>query len=144
MDLRARTDEAQGVGFQIAPMIDIVFVVLVFFVATYAVTQEEKLMSLNLPETTTGKTEYRHRQQILLNIDSRGDIFLEQRKLLPEVLERRLGQLVMFAGSDNSLPSVIIRADGECHHSKVLAVMDLCARAGIKTVHFSALQAKDK
>lgn len=141
MDLRARPSSTQGIGFQIAPMIDIVFVVLVFFIATYAVTQEEKLMSLNLPETKSGESEYRHKQQILLNVNARGEIFLEQRKMVPEVLERRLRQLVLFSADSGEPASVIIRADGKCSHSNVLAVMDLCARAGIKSVHFSAVAA---
>lgn len=140
MDFRAGWSEDEP-GFQLAPMIDIVFVVLVFFVATYAVTREEKMLGLNLPETTSGQPEFRQRQQILLNLDKTGAVFIERRKLAPEVLEQRLRQLVLFAADDEARPAVVIRADGECPHRRVMEVMDLCARAGISQVHFSSVQA---
>lgn len=141
MDFRAGWTEDEP-GFQLAPMIDIVFVVLVFFVATYAVTREEKLLGLNLPETTTGQPEFKQRQQILLNLDQEGKVFIDRRNLQLDILERRLRQLVLFAADDNVRPAVIIRADGDCPHRKVVEVMDLCARAGINQVHFSSVQAQ--
>ena len=141
MDFRA-SEQDESPGFQLAPMIDIVFVILIFFVATYAVTREEKLLGLNLPATTSGQPESRQRQQILVNLDKDGGIFIERRQLQPEILERRLRQLAAFAGSEETKPTVIIRADGDCTHRKVIEVMDLCARAGISQVHFSAVQSE--
>lgn len=140
MNFRARGREDEPT-FQLAPMIDIVFVILIFFVATYAVTREEKLLGLNLPETTSGKPESRQRLQILINLNKDGVIFIDRRLLASELLERRLEQLTAFAASEDERPAVVIRADGDCAHRKVVAVMDLCARAGIKQIHFSSLQA---
>lgn len=138
MDFRARGREDEP-GFQLAPMIDIVFTILIFFVASYTVTREEKVMGLHLPETVSGQPEFRQKQQILVNLDKDGNIFIERRKMAAELLERRLRQLAAFSADDNSRPGVIIRADGDCPHRKVIEVMDLCARAGISQVHFSSL-----
>ncbi len=140
MDFRTRGKDEEP-NFQLAPMIDIVFVILIFFVATYAVTREEKLVGLNLPETVTGEAEFSKRQQILVNLDKDGTIYIEKRRLASEMLERRLRQLAAFAVDEKAKPGVIIRADGDCPHRKVVEVMDLCAKAGISQVHFSTLPA---
>ena len=140
MDLRARGKDEEP-GFQLAPMIDIIFTILIFFVASYTVTQEEKTLGLNLPETTSGQPEHNQRQQIMVNMDKDGNIFIDRRRLSSDLLERRLRQLAAFASDEKAKPGVVIRADGECTHRKVVEVMDLCARAGISQVHFSSLQA---
>ena len=136
--MKLRPDRHDDSSFQLAPMIDIVFVVLVFFVATYAVSREEKLLGLDLPKATSGQPEFRQRQQIVVNLDAAGNAFVERRAFAMPLLERRLAQLAAFAAPGGE-PSVIIRADADCKHRFVVQVMDLCARSGIKNVHFSIL-----
>lgn len=137
MNFGTRPESAEQ--FQIAPMIDIVFVVLVFFIATYAVAQEEKRFEVRLPETTTGDAVHFSRQQIVVHLDADGRIFVEQRRFSPAYLERRLAQLVQFASDAEGRPSVIIRADSRCRHGDVMAVMDVCARAGITKIDFASV-----
>lgn len=137
MNFGSRTPSAEQ--FQVAPMIDIVFVVLVFFIATYAVAREEKRFEVRLPETTAGDAVLFSRQQVVVHLDAEGRIFVEQRRFSPAYLERRLTQLVQFAGDAEGRPGVIIRADTRCHHGDVMAVMDICARAGITKIDFASV-----
>ncbi|GHS91147.1 hypothetical protein FACS1894139_06610 [Planctomycetales bacterium] len=137
MNLHSPDDRSDALSFQLAPMIDIVFVVLVFFIATYAVSRDEKLLGLDLPVAEKGQPEYHQRQQLLVNLNAQGEIFVESIPLSPASLERRLTQLVAFA-TPAGKPMVIIRADGGCPHREVVKVLDLCARAGIDSVNFSA------
>lgn len=138
MNLRSEGQNDNAFSFQLAPMVDIVFVVLVFFVATYAVSKEEKLFGLDLPKASSGEAEFRQRQQIVVNLDAEGKVFIARRAFAMLALENRLQLLAATSRPDGEL-SVIIRADAACQHRHVVQVMDICARAGIKSVHFSAL-----
>lgn len=134
--------------FQIAPMIDIVFILLIFFVATYAVAQEEKLLNITLPEAGSATDTARSLREVVVNLGADGRIFVNRRQMTPEGFERRLAQLMEFAeslkqaGEVGAEPGVIIRADAECPHKHVVAVMDTCARIKIRRVFFSTVSPK--
>jgi len=125
--------------FQLAPMIDIVFLLLVFFIAVYAVEQRERLLNINLPEASAAQEEGRSMRDIVVDIDAGGRIFLYHAERTPEYLENRLRLLGEFAGSRGEKPGVIIRADGACDHKHVVRVMDICARADVARVFFSTV-----
>jgi len=127
--------------FQIAPMLDIVFILLVFFVAAYAVIQEEKQLDIQLPKAQSGAPERRNLLDVMVNLNDKGECFVNRQKVSLEVLERRLNRLSEFARMPGATgePGVIIRADGKCEHRYVVQIMDLCARAKIRRVFFSSL-----
>ena len=122
--------------FQIAPMIDIVFILLVFFVVTYAVAREERLLSVRLPEAQAAQPEKRSQEEIMVNLNAGGVIVVNRQVLTPEALESRLRKLSSFLED----PGVIIRADGACAHEHVVRVMDICARNDVPRVYFSAVR----
>ena len=132
MDFSARGDLDHQ--FQIAPMIDIVFILLIFFIATYATAQEEKLLDIQLPTATGGKDEARSLREIVVNLSDKSEIFVNRRRYALPELEARLRKLSEFAAD----PGVIIRADGSCAHRHVVQIMDLCARCKIRRVFFTA------
>lgn len=134
MNLGGHRDEGEG-GFQIAPMIDTVFILLVFFVATYAAAQEERLLNLTLPAAGAAQEERQSLSEIVVNLDSEGAIFLHDRRLAPEAFAARIGKLAAFVED----PGVIIRADRACPHGAVVRVMDICRKAGVSRIAFSAL-----
>lgn len=126
--------------FQIAPMLDIVFILLVFFVASYAVMEEERQLDVNLPRAGASQPERRTLNEVMVNLTADGECFVNRRKMSFDLLEKRLHRLAEFSKlpGSNSEPGVIIRADGRCAHKFVVQVMDICARAEIRRVFFSA------
>ncbi len=121
--------------FQIAPMIDIVFILLIFFIATYALARDEKLLDVKLPEANSGRAEERQLREVMVNLAADGQIVVNRRPYTAVELEERLRRLAELTAD----PGVIIRADGNCAHRHVVTVMDVCARVGITRVLFSAL-----
>jgi biopolymer transport protein ExbD len=122
--------------FQIAPMIDVVFILLIWLVVGYAAQREEKNLEINLPDNASAaKPERRSAEDLLVNLDAKGRIEVERRGYTPERLEERLRKLSAFVDS----PGVIIRADAECAHKHVVQVMDICERVEIRRVFFSAI-----
>ena len=132
MHFSARDETEQQ--FQIAPMIDVVFILLIFFIATYATAQEEKLLDICLPTAASGKDETRTLREIVVNLNAKGEIFVNRRRYLLPELEARLRKLAEFAAD----PGVIIRADGNCAYHHVVQIMDLCARNKVRRVFFTA------
>ncbi len=143
MNFSSHNDTEHDDAFQIAPMIDIVFILLIFFVAAYAVEQQEKLLDINLPDANSAKDEGRSMRDIVVDLNAEGKIFLYRKERSPAYLETRLKRLAEFARNRDAKPGVIIRADGNCDHKYVVRVMDICARAEVTRVFFSTISAQD-
>ncbi|MHC4886104.1 MAG: ExbD/TolR family protein, partial [Planctomycetota bacterium] len=115
-------------------LIDIVFLLLVFFVVTTSMGYLEREMSVSLPEAQSAtKAESRY-NEIVVNITKAGTVVVNRATLTPKRLEERLKRLAALA--DGAVPGVIIRADEDCPHKHVVRVMDVCARASVKHVFF--------
>lgn len=133
--------------FQIAPMIDIVFILLIFFIATYAAAQNEKRLDVILPVAGSATDEVRTVQEIVVNLTANGEIYVNRQKMEPAQLRARLERMMaFFRGQDGSVegePGVIIRAHADCAHKHVIAVMDICKSktVGIRRVFFSTIPA---
>ncbi|MHC4870487.1 MAG: ExbD/TolR family protein [Planctomycetota bacterium] len=119
--------------FQIAPMIDIVFLLLVFFIVSYSMAEIERELSITLPEASKAKESSSRINDIVINITIDGNTIVNKRKMSISALHDRLKKLSEFGAP----PSVIIRADEMCKHKDVIKVIDVCARVKAKNILFS-------
>ncbi len=128
--IRGRKEDEPRLG--IAPLIDIVFLLLIFFM----VTSHFDLASgvrLQLPEMSSRLSE-EPAQEITVIIDRSGDTYLEGEKVTGDDLEERLRQAVQEQG----LERIILQADKESLHGSVLGVIDLARSAGVRSVIIAA------
>ena len=88
-----RRSGQEDVGFQMAPMIDIIFVLLLFFIITSAIQQNEKDITIALPSTKSGEPTDQGRSEIIINVAANGDLIIHNEKLSLEVLREKLEQL---------------------------------------------------
>jgi len=131
--------EAQEDSFQLAPLIDIVFLLLVFFIVTRALAAQEKETPIELPKTTSAVTRRREKLDIVVNITRAGEIHIHNQRYSVEKLRK---VLVDIQESARTVPvSVIIRADGKSLHEDVVKVLDACAAAKLKNVSFVSVNA---
>ena len=134
--------ELQEDSFQIAPLIDVVFLLLIFFIVTGALAAQEKETPLELPETTSAVARRREKLDIVVNIDRAGTIWIYNQEYSVENLRTVLLDL---RGSARLTPvSVIIRADGRSLHRDVVKVLDACSAADLKNVSFVSVNAAKK
>ena len=138
MDFRAR-GEPEETQFQIAPMIDVVFLLLIWFVVSYAMIREERSLDIRLPKAQAAAERARVMNDIVLDIDREGNITHMRRPLTSAALASRLRLLVEYARAPGveREPGAIIRADRETPHKHVIDVMDICSRAGVRRVFFA-------
>jgi len=119
--------------FQLAPMIDMVFLLLCFFITNAVFSQWEYEIDVKLPTATTGKLEGRLPGDIIVNVTRDGALTVNHVTLSREELLDRLSSLAMLYPGQ----SVVIRADRETAYENVMAVIDLCRRADIWNLLFA-------
>lgn len=136
-----RRSGQEDVGFQMAPMIDIIFVLLLFFIITSAIQQNEKDITIALPSTKSGEPTDQGRSEIIINVAANGDLIIHNEKLSLEVLREKLEQLAkLFKGL--SIPNVIVRGDKSASYGRVVEVLDICANANMRNVSFVSVDKK--
>lgn len=126
-------------SFQIAPLIDTVFLLLTFFIVTGALAAEEKETGVDLPRTSAAAARQRGRVDIVVNVTREGAIWVHGQQYSAEKLRRKLTDMQRSAGA--AAVSVIIRADGKALHEDVLRVIDACAAARLRNVSFVSVHA---
>jgi biopolymer transport protein ExbD len=123
----------EPVGFQLVPMLDIVFNLLFFFVVSQVYSQWETEIDIALPTAKTSQTPQRLPGEIIVNVDKAGANIVNGRILdeteLADMLKRLAG---LFPGQP-----VLIRADKATAYEHVIRVLDQCRLADIWNISFA-------
>lgn len=130
-----KRNQIQQAGFQMAPMVDIMFILLIFFMTAFIFAQWENKLGLQLPTATTGKSGDRLPGEVVINIDKDGRIFVNSLEESPEQLK---GILKMVTDV-STLQPVIIRADAEVPHKYFVRVLDICRELNIVNISIASL-----
>ncbi|QDT80485.1 biopolymer transport protein ExbD [Gimesia maris] len=126
-----------GIRFNITPLIDIVFLLIVFFLAATHLTQNEKLEAVELPEASQNESEpdeAPRRMIITITLDEK--LHLRSNEISLEELE---AQLLSLDENKRHEMEIRIRGDRRIPYRIVEPVLISCARAGISNVKFLVL-----
>ena len=133
---------AEEMGMNMTPMIDVVFQLIIFFVVTISLQDNQMDMKLRLAMAPNGKAvEKKDPRTIYVDVDKTGQIRLGGGKVAIPILQSVLTKAVREGGQE--LP-VVIRADGKTVHDDVRKVMDVCSRAGLYRIKFAAIKSAVK
>ena len=126
----------EEVGLQIAPMIDVVMLLLFFFMLTGKLTKGQKLMNINLPRAQAAVVPEDLSGRDVVNIDENGQYTASERKMDLRELKAYLKQRLI------DVPPLIIyvRADAKTPAKQIKDVMKACAEAGAIQVIFGTTQ----
>lgn len=112
----------------LTPLIDVVFLLLIFFLVATKFAEEEREMDVLLPEASQAQPRTSKPRETIVNIDQEGRYFVSGRSLsLPE-LEKAL-QIAQVNNPGRA--SVILRADRRCEVEFLVAAMNACNKAKI-------------
>jgi biopolymer transport protein ExbD len=120
-------------GFLIAPMVDILLVVLVFFIVTWNFALSENELDVRVPSAAKANETQPYVGQVVINIKADGTIIVNrQSKTLPELLEllKKLSQLYPDQAA-------IVRGDQGVEYKHIVEVLDICRQADIWNVAFA-------
>ena len=111
----------------LAPLIDVVFLLLIFFLVASRLSQEDRELDIPLPSASNAMPMTAEPQELLVNVDRLGTYTVNGQS----VDENKLEQIILQAVTDNPLnQSVIIRADRRVPLQAPVTVMDVCLRCG--------------
>lgn len=134
MNFRRQVNQEQA-GFQLAPMVDVVFLLLCFFVTSQIFAQWETEIDITLPTAETGQVPQRLPGEVILNILAEGDVVVNGRSLSQDQLGSMLQDLAqVFPGQP-----VLLRADKTTDYEHVIHVLDRCRSADIWNISFATV-----
>lgn len=126
MRFRRRVERKRG-SLDIAPLVDVIFLLLLFFMLT---SNFVLLGGIRLQLPASELTESQKEEGVTVVIGERGETFFNREALLPEALRQRLRREAL-AGPDRL---VIVRADRCVPHGRVVEVMGMVKKAGFSRI----------
>jgi biopolymer transport protein ExbD len=130
--LKFRRQRADEVSVNLTPLIDVVFLLLIFFMVSTSFTKETHL-TIDLPEAS-GESRVEQPEQIEILISESGSYTINSRQLVDEHLGTLKSAIQQASAGDTSLP-MVITADAQTPHQAVVRAMDAAGQMGF--VHLS-------
>jgi biopolymer transport protein ExbD len=120
-------------GFQIAPMVDILLVLLVFFIVTWNFSLSEKELDIKIPTVSNAKEANPYVGQVVVNVKSDGSIWFNRQPISGEELVAKLKELAKLYPDQ----AVILRGDQNTKYQSIASVLDLFRQANIWNIAFA-------
>ena len=140
--MRVNLDEDQRLDIPMGPMIDCVFLLLVFFMVASQIRMEELYLGLNLPSGEAAAKESLPAELTIAILDS-GDVLCNQVPVgsrgdrnLP-TLRAKLEQVIELFGEKQP---VVVHPQPQVRHQRIIDVLNACAAGGVKNLSFFANQ----
>ncbi|MBI5758758.1 MAG: biopolymer transporter ExbD [Planctomycetales bacterium] len=134
-----------GLKFNITPMIDVVFNLIIFFLAASHIARSTSQKQVNLPEATKGQQEREERQKRLVITVTRDEsLWLSGNRVTLADVDRMLADAAPEPDSKQAGREVRIRTDREVPYRAIEPLLVTCAKAGVTNIKFAVIQAKGK
>ncbi|MGB4334955.1 MAG: biopolymer transporter ExbD [Chromatiaceae bacterium] len=143
MNLRPQRPEPPDIN--LAPLIDVVFLLLIFFMVT-TTFREEVGIKIQLPQAQAQGEAVADRQALTLVIDASGAFYVNDRQVAdtqPDSLRKALGEAIGQAGpkADDRAPGelpLVLMADAKTPHQAVMTALDVASQLGLTRFSFAA------
>ncbi len=122
--------------FQMAPMIDMVFLLLVFFMCVSSLAQADKSLPLDLPESAESEVPDDLSNRGVVSVQRNGDVFVG----VTPVSLKNLGDRLRAEFERHPGLKVQVRADGRAPFSVIKPVLKVCAEAGAAEIIYATHQ----
>ncbi|MDH5395180.1 MAG: biopolymer transporter ExbD [Gammaproteobacteria bacterium] len=136
-----RTKRDNDLDLNITPLIDVVFLLLIFFMVS-TTFQRESEISIELPESS-GKAAESDKKIIEISIDNQGHYYINQRRVKDNDITTLKNALSIVRG-DTKEPKLIISADKLTPHQSVVRAMDAARQLGLVHLTFATKQSAKK
>ena len=142
MNLRPGHKE-DSVEVNLTPLIDVVFLLLIFFMVSTTFDRHAKL-KVSLPEASTKATQQQN-DPLVLSIDAKGNYFLNERQIVNQQLST-LKQAILKTLSETNANiedvSLVLRADANTQHQSVVRAMDAASQLGLTKLSIATVETK--
>ena len=132
MNLR-RHATPQHPGIQLAPLVDVLFLLLIFFLLTWNAARNENELDVKVPKASAAKEKSAPIGDIVVNVKADGNVVVNRRTLTSEELTEMLKSLVQLYPEQ----AVVIRGDEAGAYKNIVGVLNICSEAGVSNVAFA-------
>lgn len=124
----------EPVPMQLAPLVDVLLLLVIFFAVSYKFGQDEQLMDISVPAADEGKDRGKSSVgEIVINVKADGKMVVNGLDTNAEELLARLKNIASIYKDQ----AVIIRGDKLTDYDHIVKVLDICQKAGIWNVAFA-------
>jgi len=127
-------DQEEAEEINMTPMLDVVFILLIFFIVTASFVKEAGI-EVNRPEAATAVKK--ERANILVAISDKGEIWINKRRIDVRAVQANIERLK----AENPQGTVVIQADKKATTDVLIKVMDSARAAGVYDVSIAAQEA---
>ena len=128
---RRRKSTVEDEEVNLTPMLDVVFIMLIFFIVTASFVKEAGI-EISRPSAATA--ERKEKGNILVAITDSGQIWIDRRQVDPRALRANIERM----HAENPNGAVIIQADKKSTNDLLVQVMDAARSAGVESVSIAA------
>jgi biopolymer transport protein ExbD len=118
-------------NLDIAPLIDVVFLLLIFFMLTSSYIFQPGIR-VELPRAVT--SEVLHRELLVITVTATNEVYMNERPISDEELVSR----VTLSSADGQ--PILIRADKKADLGKVIEVWDICRKVNVRQINIATTQ----
>ena len=147
MNLRPDRHE-ESVEVNLTPLIDVVFLLLIFFMVTTTFDRHARL-KVSLPESSA-KAAQQEQEPLVLSIDAKGNYFLNDRQIVNQQLNtlkqaiRKTIEQTKIGQSNNGYSEIalVLRADANTPHQSVVRAMDAASQLGLTKLSIATVESQ--
>lgn len=131
---QSRRDEPE---LNLTPLIDVVFLLLIFFMVSTTFTKESDI-TIDLPQSSSSEAS-RKDKPLEIVIDAKGQYFINDNKVINTDVKTLRNALKKLASGKKD-QQLVIRADGKAPHQSVINAMDAARQLGMNRLTFATRQ----
>ncbi|GAL07598.1 ExbD/TolR family protein [Photobacterium aphoticum] len=131
MKRRYSSDSSDEAAIDMTPMLDIVFIMLIFFIVTTSFVKEAGI-DVNRPSANTAQTV--KKGNIMVAVGASGDVWVDKRRVEVDAVRANIERL----RAESPDGAVVIQADEEAKSGVVVKVMDQIRMAGVQSISIAA------
>jgi len=135
--LNLKPDRKEEIDLNLTPLIDVVFLLLIFFMVSTTFEKTSKL-KIDLPEASNKATQQENKK-IVIGIDVKGRYYINERQLVNTQLKTLKLALLKISGDNKDIP-IVLRADAKTPHQSVVTAMDAASQVGLTRLSISTLE----
>jgi len=132
-----RPSKKEELDVNITPLIDVVFLLLIFFMVSTTFKHENEI-TISLPESSS-KSPPKENNIIEIAIDAKGTYYIDKRQVVNTELKTVMLALEKIAG-DRKAPTILISADAQTPHQSVIVAMDAARQLGFVNLSIATKQ----
>src|SRR5437763_17040680 len=132
MNLRSRAVPVHP-GIQLAPLVDVLLLLLIFFLLTWNAARNENELDVKVPKASAAKEKAAPPGDVVVNVRTDGSVVVNRRTMNGAELSDLLQSLVKLYPEQ----AVVIRGDEGGAYKNVVNVLNICSQAGVSNVAFA-------